>query len=179
MENKTTFWSNILSGMSGILTIIIVIWIPGYFLWGTIKDIFLDIPSSRTEFRNLLEVSHGVIFYIFAGLVILWWIIFNVIYRFFVALQLFLEDRSWQGRSMAVWFGLLFITTGLLPYLSYSFISDSLYWYYFDFYQMLAFIGTFELMILFVTIFEAFIGTNFISPITRMILYVYLLIQFI
>ncbi len=179
MENKSTFWSTIFSGISGILAVIIVIWIPGYFLWGTIRDIFLDIPSNRIEFRNLLEASHGVIFYIFAGIMILWWVLFNVAYRILMTIGLFIEETSFKWRAITMWLWLLFITTGILPYLSYMFISESLFWYYFDFFEMLSFIGTFELMLLFVTIFEAFIWTQFIAPVTRIILYSYLLIQFI
>lgn len=176
MGNRT---SGIWSFLGAIFIFAIVFGIPGYFLWNIIVDIFGGIPSSRIEFRGLLERNHGMIFYIFSGIVILWWVLFNVVYRFLIALQLFFEDSSWQGRGIAIWLWLLFITTGALPYLSYLFISESLYWYYFDFHQMLTFIGTFEFMLIFVAIFEAFIGTTFISPITRMILYVYLLIQFV
>ena len=162
-----------------IFAFIIVLWIPIYFLWNTIVELFQDIPSNQAEFRHLFELEHGIFFYTFACLIL----IYMTYKAFLVALMLivFLSEKGnfWM-KILYSTFLFLLLASFSLPIVSYLIIWNNLYSdFSFNFTWMLRYVGVFETYMLFVVIFEAFIlDIWIISFFTRIWMYGYLLYMF-
>lgn len=166
----------------------IAFWIPIYFLWDTIMDLFHDITSiNQTGFRRLLEMEHWVLFYTFACVILTY-----ISYKAFLILlacvsSILLLASAIGGKYNNIWiilfqftqFLLLFVSY-TLPVLSYLVIWNNLYPdFSFTFTWMLNYIGFFEFYMIFVVIFEAFIlDVWIISFFTRVWMYGYLLYMF-
>lgn len=161
-----------------VLAFCMVFWLPIYFLWNTIVDLFHDIPSNHEEFRRLFELEHWMLFYIFACVILLYMAL-RAFWVIPILLSLSEKSNIWVKILFSILWLLLFVSL-ILPILSYFIIWNNLYSdFHFSFVRMLNYVGVLELYILFVVIFEAFIlDIPVISFFTRIWMYGYLLYIF-